>query len=176
MDPEYALRNEIRILERILNHPTTQPIFIVDKCFDCVKRIQARLDDATIFGHDVEDFQKAVERSVFDIIGIDEDARWIVERRTHDNLLSLAKEDRDRLSHFVDEAAPIIDADLKDDLKTDLSGGGDPETEGEGSTLRGASRLLRIGILVRENKANIAFHATLISAAITVLQFIFGLF
>jgi len=49
LDPEYALRNEIRILERTLDRPTTQPIFIVEKCFDCVKRIQARLDDATIF-------------------------------------------------------------------------------------------------------------------------------
>lgn len=176
LDPEYALRDEIRILERTLDRPTTQPIFVVEKCFDCVKRIQARLDDATIYGHDVEDFQKALDRSAFDIIGIDEDARRIVKRRTHENLLSLAKEDRDRLNHFVEEAAPIMDADLKDDLQIDLSGDGDPETEGEGSALRGASRLLRIGILVRENKANIAFHATLISAAITLIQFLFGLF
>ena len=176
LDPEYALRDEIRILERTLDRPTTQPIFVVEKCFDCVKRIQARLDDATILGHDVEDFQKALDRSAFDIIGIDEDARRIVERRTNKNLLSLAKEDRDRLSHFVDEAAPIIDADLKDDLETDLSGDGDPQTEGEGSALRGASRLLRIGILVRENRDKIAFNATLISAAITVIQLILGLF
>ena len=176
LDPEYALRDEIRILERTLDRPTTQPIFVVEKCFDCIERIQARLDGATIFGHDVEDFQKALDRSAFDIIGIDEDARRIVERRTHDNLLSLAKEDRDRLSHFVDEAPPIIDADLKDDLETDLSGDGDPETEGEGSALRGASRLLRIGILVRENKDNIAFNATLIGTALTVIQLIFGLF
>ena len=130
LDPEYALRDEIRILERTLNRPTTQPIFVVEKCFDCVKRIQARLDDATIFGHDVEDFQKALTRSALDIFGADEDARRIVERRTNENHLSLAKEDRDRLSHFVDEAAPIMDVDLKDDLETDLSGDDDPQTEG----------------------------------------------
>ena len=151
LDPEYALRDEIRILEKTLDRPTTQPIFVVEKCFDCVKRIQARLDDATIFGHDVEDFQKALDRSAFDIIGIDEDARRIVERRTNENLLSLAKEDRDRLSQFVEEAAPIIDADLKDDFETDLSGDDDPETEGEGSALRGASRILRIVSWVKSN-------------------------
>ena len=176
LDPEYALRDEIRILERTLDRPTTQSIFVVEKCFDCVKRIQARLDDATIHGHDVKDFQKALTRSALDIFGADEDARRIVERRTHDNLLSLAKEDRDRLSQFVEEAAPIIDADLKDDLETDLSGDDDPQTEGEGSALRGASRLLRIVIWVRENKDNIAFNLTLISAALGVIQLIFGLF
>ena len=175
LDPEYALRDEIRILERTLDRPTTQPIFVVEKCFDCIERIQARLDDATIYGHDVEDFQKALDRSAFDIIGIDEDVRRIVERRTNKNLLSLAKENRDRLSHFVQEAAPIIGEDLKADLETDLSGDADPQTEGEGSTLRGVSRLLRIGIWVRENKDNIAFNATLIGAAITVIQLIFGL-
>ena len=90
--------------------------------------------------------------------------------------MSLSKEDRDRLSHFVDEAAPIIDSDLKDDLQTDLSGDGDPETEGEGLALRGASRLLRIGILVRENKDSIAIYAGLISSAATVVSIILGLF
>ena len=62
LDPKYALRDEIRILERTLDRTTTQPIFVVEKCFDCVKRIQARLEYATIFGHDVEDFQKALDR------------------------------------------------------------------------------------------------------------------
>ena len=90
--------------------------------------------------------------------------------------MSLAKEDRDRLTHSVEEAAPIIGEDLKADLETDLSGDAGPQTEGEGSTLRGVSRLLRIGILVRENKDNIAFNATLISTVITVIQLIFGLF
>ena len=177
-DPEYALRDEIRILERTLDRPTTQPIFVVEKCFDCVKRIQARLDDATIFGHDVEDFQKALDRSAFDIIGIDEDARRIVERRTNENLFSLAKEDRDRLSQFVEEAAPIIDADLKDDFETDLSGDDDPETEGEGSTLRAASRTLRIVGWVKSNPLQVlqlvAAGDALVARAIELWPMIMG--
>ena len=140
-DPEYALRNEIRILEGALDNPAVQPIFVVEKCFDCIRRIQRRLNDGTIFGDDVEDFQTALERSAFDISSSDENAREIIERRNKENVLSLAKEDRDRLSRFVDEAAPILDADLKNDLETDLAIKGDPETLADGSTLRGVSRL-----------------------------------
>ena len=148
--PEYALRNEIRILEGALDNPAVQPIFVVEKCFNCIRRIQRRLNDGTIFGDDVEDFQTALERFAFDIISSDENAREIIERRNKENVLSLAKEDRDRLSRFVDEAAPILDADLKNELEIYLAIEGDPETLADGSTLRGVSRLLRIGIWLRD--------------------------
>ena len=171
-DPEYALRNEIRILEGALDNPAVQPIFVVEKCFNCIRRIQGNLNDGTIFGYDVEDFQTALERSAFDISSSDENAREIIERRNKENVLSLAKEDRDRLSRFVDEAAPILDADLKNDLETDLAIEGDPETLADGSTLRGVSRLLRIGIWLRNNKDDIQLAAALLGIASSVVGFI----
>ena len=180
LDPEYALCVEIRILERTLDRPTSQPIFVVEKCFDCIGRIQARLDDATIHGADVEDFQRALERSAFDIIGADEDARRIFERRTNDKVLSLAKEDRNRLSHFVEGAAPVLDADLNVDLETDLGSEDDPQTVTEGSTLRGGGRILRILHWIKSNPLQtvqlIALGDKLVARAIELFPFILRLF
>ena len=180
LDPEYALRVEIRILERTLDRPTSQPIFVVEKCFDCIGRIQSRLDDATIHGADVEDFQRALKRSAFDIIGADEDARRIFERRTNDKVLSLAKEDRNRLSRFVEEAAPILDADLKVDLETDLGSEDDPQTVTEGSTLRGGGRILRILHWIKSNPLQtvqlIALGDLFVMRAIELFRLILRLF
>ena len=71
-----------------------------------------------------------------------------------------------------------MDVDLNDELKTDLKSDGDNETVSEGSTLRAASRTLRIVGWVKSNPLQVlqlvAVGDALVARAIELWPLIMG--